>query len=189
MRDLGMRVAITGGPGEGKSFVLRYLLEAGYRCKDADEVVAEIWEEPETPYDLGHLLGFDGPVGRDLVRKLVFGNAEARRKLNGYFHQSVMDRLLECDADFVEVPLLVESCSFSLFERVWVVACGPEAQHQRLSERGLNEDQIHDIVRSHLPSRVKQAFSDLVIRTDRAQESVYEQIDNALRGLVRSGAV
>ena len=78
--------------------------------------------------------------------------------------------------EFLEIPLLVETCTHTLFDEVWVVACGGEIQRQRMRERGLNDDDIELILATQLSSRVKQAFSTAVIRTNDTLDSVHSQV-------------
>jgi dephospho-CoA kinase len=76
------------------------------------------------------------------------------------------------NADVVEVPLLIETCIQSLFERVWVATCGPEEQERRLVERLGDAGAARRLVASQLPTVVKCAFADQAIRTDQPLSSV-----------------
>jgi dephospho-CoA kinase len=167
-----MRVAITGGIGEGKSTVLGMLSELGAPTLSSDEVAREVFEEPATAKALAAIAGSNGSISRDELRQAIAGSADVRRAVNRLMHAQVMDVLLQSSAMFYEVPLLIEACAHGAFDRVWVVTCGPKMQRQRLLERYGDEHHVDALMRSQIPSRAKTCFADRIVRTNQPEESV-----------------
>jgi dephospho-CoA kinase len=167
-----MKVAITGGIAEGKSTVLALLAELGYRTDSSDAVAREVFQLPEVQARLAEIAGLPLPVDRPSLRQALADRPHLRRAVNALMHPLIRARLRASDAQFVEVPLLLEACLQTEYAKVWVAACGREEQHRRLLERYGDPAHAEAIVASQLPTRVKIAFSDLTIRTNESLESV-----------------
>lgn len=178
-------IALTGGAASGKSFVLAILSELGYKTISADEVVAKLWQNSAIRADVSKRLGLPEPFDNADVREKIFGDAQARRKLNKIFHGPVMRTILDSGADFAEVPLLVETCSHNLFSEAWLVTCGESEQRARLLERGLNQDQIEKILSLQLSDRVKSQFCSQIIRTNDSRDRVIGIVKQRLQAISR----
>ncbi|MPZ64044.1 MAG: dephospho-CoA kinase [Pseudonocardiaceae bacterium] len=143
-----LRVGLTGGIGAGKSTVADGLVHHGAVVIDSDRlarevvapgteglraVVAEFGEQVLTP---------DGELDRAALAARVFGEDDARRRLNGIVHPLVGARSAEVldaapeDAVVVhDIPLLVENGMSAGFPLVIVVHADPEVRVRRLVER------------------------------------------------------
>jgi dephospho-CoA kinase len=179
-----LKVALTGGVAEGKTTVLRMLSEQGLKTLSADDVARDVLADPVVQSEIGQRLGIGVPIDRDELRSAVQSDPEKRRLLNEATHPEILARLISEDADVVEVPLLIETCIQSLFERVWVVTCGPEEQGRRLVARLGDDAQAQRLMGSQLPTQVKLAFADRIVRTDRALASVQVAVVELARSAV-----
>jgi dephospho-CoA kinase len=168
-----MKVAITGGIATGKSTVLAKLAELGHSIVSADEIAREIFVETETQRELSSLTGLNVPISSAELRDRLVETPGVRQEVNRLFHQRVMDAILRSDAEFCEVPLLIEVCGQKFFDSVWVVTCTPESQRSRLQARYGDEVDIDAILATQLPMMVKEAFADRIIRTDEPSEPVW----------------
>jgi len=82
-------VGVAGKLAAGKSAVSRLLADAGYRVIDVDRLGhrALITERDRIVDAFGRrVLGPDGRIDRRLLGPLVFGNADARRRLDAIVH-------------------------------------------------------------------------------------------------------
>lgn len=174
-----MRLAITGGMAEGKSTVAASLAAAGYRVLSADAVAKDVFESPRVQEWLAAAMGSEGPVDRAAVRERLAKDLEFRRALNARTHPEVVGRIFASGADVAEVPLLIEACLQRHFRRVWVVTCGEEEQLRRLAERLGGVDRAREMLRTQLPTRVKIAFADRVIRTNAPERDVHLEVTEA----------
>jgi len=165
------RIAITGGIAEGKSTVLGYCKEAGYSVCSADDIAKAIFHETALQDRLAELFDLEPPVETADVRRLIAGSDFLRRSLNQLTHRAIMDAMMSCRAQVNEVPLLIESCIQGEFDRIWVVTCGELEQRKRLEAR-LGQAEAAHLLATQLPSRVKTAFADTVIRTNQPENHV-----------------
>jgi dephospho-CoA kinase len=170
-----LKVALTGGIAEGKTTLLRMLSEQGLKTASADEVARGVLEDPVIQSEIGQRLGIRGPIDREELRRTIEEDPGKRRSLNEVMHAEILARLISQDADVVEVPLLIETCLQSLFQRVWVVTCGRVEQSRRLTERLGDPEQAERLVGTQLPTLVKCAFADRVVRTDVPLSSVQSE--------------
>lgn len=175
------KLAVTGGAGEGKSTVVGILRDIGCRVASADEIVKTLWDDPLVQDRVTMALHLPLPLDKATVRNLILSDVAARRELNSIFHAQTIERILADSAEIVEVPLLFESCMQGLFQRVWVVTCGPEEQMNRLVSRLGDKAAAESLVHAQLSSRVKCAFADEVIRTDQPLYAVKHVVESLAR--------
>jgi dephospho-CoA kinase len=170
-----VRVAITGGIAEGKSTVLGYLASLGYSIQSADVVARSIFDGPEMQARLADLLGSEAPVSADALRQAIATRPAIRRQVNRVMHPGIMAVLQESGANFFEVPLLIEDCLQGQFDQVWVVTCGADEQLRRLVLR-IGRSEAIRMLGVQLPTPVKMAFADQILRTNRAEGAVFQEV-------------
>src|SRR5512144_1359443 len=114
-----LRLGLTGGIGAGKSTVARRLAELGAVVVDADRLAREV-VAPGAPGLAAVVAAFgpgvlapDGALDRQALGALVFGDEQARSRLNGILHPRIAeltrDRLAALPSDAIavhDVPLL-----------------------------------------------------------------------------------
>jgi dephospho-CoA kinase len=172
------RIAITGGIAEGKSTVAGYLRELGYVVDSSDRVAREVYERPDVQIEIAELLGLSAPVPRETVRAAI-SDDRIRRALNRITHPRILAAHRESSAAVIEVPLLIEACLQSLFDRVWVVTCGEQEQLRRLTARLGSEEEAAGMIRTQLTSRAKIPFGDRIVRTNRPESTVKRFVTEA----------
>ena len=124
------KIAITGGIGSGKSYVLQKLQKKGFPIFSCDDIYRDVIQsksyikkiEEEFPDCI-----IEGKIDRKRLAQQVFNNKENLQKLNAIAHPLIMSNLLSLmDAQnekvvFAEVPLLFEGNFESLFDEIIVV--------------------------------------------------------------------
>lgn len=173
-------IAITGGAASGKSTILREVARREFRTISADAVVSELWQSEQFLVAVAEGLGISNPT-RATVRELILQEPAKRRVLNSLTHSTVVHQLLTSGADFVEIPLLVETCLVGRFEELWVCDCDRMTQMHRLLIRGLSEPDAEALLAAQMPSSVRNVFADEIFRTNGDIPNVLSQIDFALR--------
>jgi dephospho-CoA kinase len=167
-------IGITGGIAEGKSTVLAMLADLGFQTASADDVAREVRSEPEVIAKIAHAAGLTAGFQPAELRA-VLTDPVVRRAVNGVMHRPVLSALFATGAEFLEVPLLIETCLQDKFREIWVVTCGREEQLMRLISRyGVDEAML--ILALQLPTRAKVPFATQLVRTNRPLESVRESI-------------
>jgi len=147
------RVGLTGGIAAGKSAVSGMLEDLGAVVIDADVLAREVVRKGTPGLDAvvaafgEELLGADGELDRPAMARLVFGDEDARRRLEAIVHPLVFERIVELEAaapqDAVvvhDIPLLAESGRAGTFDAVLVVDAPAEVQVARMvHDRGWSE--------------------------------------------------
>jgi dephospho-CoA kinase len=174
-----VQVAITGGIAEGKSTVIGYLANLGYTTASADQFAKVLFERPEIQERIGILLGISPPIDRRQLRGAVLTNPAIRREINQLLHAGTYQQIFQSDAQFVEIPLVVETCGCHYFNQVWVVTCGPEEQLKRLIRR-VGEPEARQFLGLQLPTEAKIPFADEIIRTNEPEASVISTVRTCL---------
>ncbi len=145
-----LRVGLTGGVASGKSTVSAMLAELGAVVIDADALAREVVASGSPGLAAvvevfgPTLLTPGGELDRAAMGALVFGDSEARKRLEAIVHPLVHERMAameEAASDEAlvvhDIPLLAEGDRADTFDAVIVVDCPPEVQVARMiSERG-----------------------------------------------------
>ncbi len=176
-----MHVAVTGGIAEGKSTVMGFIREMGYATASADDMAKEIFATSVFQQRLSDALKMPMPILATDLRARIADEPETRRLVNQLAHPQIVQKIRNSEAKFIEVPLLFETILHSAFQSVWVVTASEEIQLQRLTERLGNVKHAQALICTQLPSLVKVAFADEVVRTDETFEEVQAQIRLAIR--------
>lgn len=176
MRENWHPWAITGGIAEGKSTVLGYLAEAGYRTASADIVAREVFQRPEIQEEIQRRIGV---TDRDALRERLGIDPEARRTLNHLMHAPVWDALSKTEAVIVEIPLLIETVLHPRCAGVWVVTCGEAEQTRRLRARLGDDALVLRLLQTQLPTRVKSMFADRIIESNLPEPQVRREVLDA----------
>ncbi|MFQ5925763.1 MAG: dephospho-CoA kinase [Dehalococcoidia bacterium] len=175
-------IGLTGGIGSGKSVVSQFLAELGAVIIDADEIGhrafkpdTEVWREVVAAFGK-QIITANGAIDREKLGTIVFGNAEARARLNQIMHPRMYDmvktRLEEYRRQGVrvvvlEAPLLLEAGWTSLADEVWVTTAAEATVLKRLKKRtGLSEPESLARIRSQLPTEKRIRHANVVIDTD-----------------------
>lgn len=178
-----LRVGLTGGIGSGKSEVSRRLAALGAVVVDADRAARAV-VEPGTPgldrivatFGLG-VLGEDGALDRARLGEIVFGDDEARGRLNAIVHPLVHEWMRASEEAAVraagddvvvvhDVPLLAEGGEqrSAGFDLVIVVDAAPEVQAGRLVRtRGMTAGQARARMAAQASREARLAIADIVI--------------------------
>jgi dephospho-CoA kinase len=178
-----LRVGLTGGIGSGKSEVSRRLAALGAVVIDADEAARAV-VEPGTPgleriveaFGPGALRA-DGALDRAKLGEIVFGDDEARDRLNAIVHPLVREwmraeeeTITRSAGDDVvvvhDIPLLAESGEerSGEFDLIIVVDVRPELQVVRLAEtRGMTAEQARVRMAAQASRAQRLAIADIVI--------------------------
>jgi dephospho-CoA kinase len=183
-------VGLTGGIGSGKSTVAGMFAKLGVHVIDTDEIAHEL-TRPEGKAIAAIRAAFgaeavaaDGSLDRGRMRRLAFGDARARKRLEAILHPLIRDesnRRAERTASpyaILVVPLLVESgVDRSRTARVLVVDCPEARQLERVMRRSdLPEAEVRAILAAQATRAQRLAAADDVIDNSGAPEALEGQI-------------
>ena len=173
-----LHIGLTGGIGSGKSTVARFLVDLGAWLVDTDAISRELTAPGGAALPaVRQVFGDDyidaaGALDRARMRALVFGNPEAKQRLEQLLHPLIGQETRRRAAQAApgqwvvyDVPLLVESGRWrTLVDQVLVVDCQPATQVARVMARsGLTAEQVQAIIAAQAPRLDRLASADAVV--------------------------
>ncbi len=187
---------LTGGIGMGKSTAAELLRARRVPVVDTDDLARAIVEpgQPalaEIREGFGaRMIGADGKLHRGELARLVFGDSEALKKLEGILHPRIHSLWQAKVAEWraggetlvvVVIPLLFETGAEREFDTTVCVACSAATQHERLRHRDWDADQIAKRIQSQWPVAKKMELADRVIWTEGGMAVHAEQLGRIVR--------
>jgi dephospho-CoA kinase len=155
------------------------------------------------------MIASDGSLRRDQLARRVFSDSAARKRLEGILHPRIRQIWQSQLADWrarpgseasvpgdrdhsgtqhsntryfcVVIPLLFETQAEREVDATLCVACSSATQHQRLSSRGWNAEQINQRIKSQLPIEEKMARADYVIWNEGSVDVLAAQLQRVLQ--------
>lgn len=194
LTEIVLMVGLTGGIGAGKSVVARRLADLGAVLIDSDRVAREVvapgtdgLREIEAAF--GSRVFRDGALDRGALGAVVFGDEEARRRLEAIVHPRVRARSAELaaqappDAIAVnDVPLLVEVGLAPTYHLVIVVEAAADVRVARLvGARGMTPEQASARIRAQADDERRRAAADVLLVNDRGLDELHTAVDAVWR--------
>jgi dephospho-CoA kinase len=185
-------IGLTGGIASGKTAVTRAFEALGIVAADAD-IAARDAVAPGSPglSDIVETFGrdvldADGKLDRAAMRKRVFDDAGARRRLEGIIHPRVREALKQqCEAAtspyaIAAIPLLAEvgsRASYPWLQRILVVDVPVETQRQRLIQRdGIDVALADRMIAAQATREQRLAIADDVIVNSGSLEDLQRHV-------------
>ncbi|HEY0475009.1 MAG TPA: dephospho-CoA kinase [Kribbella sp.] len=184
-----LRVGLTGGIGAGKSAVSERLADLGAVVIDSDVLAREVVARgtdglAEVVDAFGDVVTPEGDLDRPAVGRIVFSDADARRKLEAIIHPRVRARAAEIeraaptDAVVVhDIPLLVETGQAGKFDVVLVVDVPPQLQLERLTgRRGMTDEEAKARIASQASRQDRLGAADIVVDNSGTLEQLDQRV-------------
>jgi dephospho-CoA kinase len=192
-----VRVGLTGGVASGKSTVSSILAELGAVVIDADLIAREVVARGTPGLDAvvvefgPELLTPDGDLDRPAMGALVFGDPDARKRLEAIIHPLVHRRSAELeeqagdDAVVVhDIPLLAEVGRAEGFDAVIVVDAPPELQVSRMVEdRGWTRADAESRIAAQATRDDRLAIATYVVDNTGTRDELREQVEEIYAAL------
>jgi len=188
-------IGLTGGIASGKSLVSQQLVELGAVVVDADKLGHETYRKgTETHRAVAEafgpdVVGPDGEIDRRALGAKVFGDPEARRRLEEIVWPAIRRLAAERLAGLreqsvpvvvLEAAVLIEANWLDLVDEVWLVEAPPETVRQRLSDRnGLTPEQAEARLRAQLTNEKRRPYAGVVIENDGSLDELRRRVDEA----------
>lgn len=183
------RIGLTGGIASGKSIVSGMFADLGVPVIDTDVIAREVVNPGQPALEAirkafgAGVIAADGTLDRSAMRAIVFGDDEARRKLEGILHPRIREVTIDKAAtaggvyQVIVVPLLVESSLREFVDRILVVDCDEDTQVARLLDRDAEtEEQARSMLAAQSTRDERLAIADDVIENEGSIENTRKQV-------------
>ena len=171
-----MIIGLTGGIGSGKSAAAALFKDIGVDLIDADDLARDSLSINSEGYKLfieefgDKYLDENKNINRELIRKLIFNDSDAKSKLESIIHPIVRSGIetfiknKKSDYCIIVVPLIYETNSSKIYDRVLVIDCDVDVQISRTSKRdNQTKSDIENIVNKQATREQRLSIADEVI--------------------------
>ena len=171
-----MIIGLTGGIGSGKSAAATLFKDIGVDLIDADDLARDSLSINAEGYKLfieefgDKYLDENKNINRELIRKLIFNDSNAKSKLESIIHPIVRSGIetfiknKKSDYCIIVVPLIFETNSSKIYDRVLVIDCDVDVQISRTSKRdNQTKSDIENIVNKQATREQRLSIADDVI--------------------------
>lgn len=184
-----MQAGLTGGLASGKSFISQALAARGCVIIEADRLGHEVLltDGPAFAPTVDHfgpsILASDGSIDRKLLAGNVFNSPAELELLNSIVHPAVYARANAIAAAtpsstivIFEAAILIETGSYTRFDKLIVAICTREQQIERALQRpGATLPDVLARLDRQLPLEEKRKYADYVIDTSGSKEDTLRQ--------------
>ena len=171
-----MIIGLTGGIGSGKSAAAALFKDIGIDLIDADDLARDSLSINSEGYKLfieefgDKYLDENKNINRELIRKLIFNDSDAKSKLENIIHPIVRSGIetfiknTKSDYCIIVVPLIFETNSSKIYDRILVIDCDVGVQISRTSKRdNQTKSDIENIVNKQATREQRLSIADEVI--------------------------
>lgn len=209
-------IGLTGGTGSGKTTVSNYLRSKGFEIIDMDQVSRELLVPGEPALDevveaFGpEALLPDGSMDRKYIGKVIFGNADEKRKMDIIMEKYIglvararteafrkagenvtretnPDDYLQKKVIFYDHPLIFEVFyDIEPHNEAWVVDVDDETKIGRLLKRdSVSREDIVNRIKSQTSREFKLERADYVVDNTGTIEDLFRNVDEQIAALDR----
>ena len=186
-----LAIGITGSYASGKTFILDYLADKGYKTFCADRCIKELYKDLSLQTQILNLLpeleSFD--LGR--ISNLIYNNDIAREKLQNFIYPLLINKLISFKKEntysqfiFAEIPLLFEAHFDKYFDFVVTIYCSEKIRIKRAITRSSFDPKIYKKIKKiQLSQKSKKAKADFAINSAVNMLSLERQIAKLIKDL------
>ena len=186
-----MIIGLTGGIGSGKSAAASIFKDLGIDSIDADDLARDSLNINSKGYKLfinefgEKYLDENEDINRELLRKDIFNDPATKIKLENIIHPLVRSGIQgfinssKSDYCIIVVPLIYETSSYELYDRILVIDCDVEIQIERTSKRDNQTiSQIENILDKQATREERISIADEVILNNGSIEHLRKSVLN-----------
>ena len=184
-----LRIGLTGGIGSGKSTACEIFSELKVPVIDADAIAVKA-VKPGMPAlqsiidEFGvKIITKDGYLNRKELRDRIFKNESDRRKLESILHPVIYKEIarqtkgINSAYCIISIPLLLETGTSDIIDRILVIDIPKELQLSRASARdNASLKNIETIIHSQISRDDRLAAADDIINNEGDIENLRRQI-------------
>lgn len=175
-------LAVTGGIGSGKSYIIKMFSALGIPVYDADSRTKELYiKNPVLLSSLKRILGddivSDCRIDRRLMASRLFGNFPKMKEVENVVFPAVLEDIRKWKASqegsgapfvIIESAIFLEKPIFrNTADKVLAVSAPAELRIRRVMQRdGATEDAVSDRMKHQWSDEERESLSDFVVISD-----------------------
>ena len=186
-------IGLTGSIAAGKTEVAKLFSAVHIPVFDADAEVHRIYRDKSVVKMLAEHFPdaiHDGEIDRQLLGRIVLGNAAKLKTLEALIHPLVraqrekfLTKWKKENTRFVvmDIPLLYETGQSEDLDYVVVVSAPENAQQERaLARPGMTPEKLAGILRRQVPDSKKREYADFIIENASSLDQLGKQVDTLI---------
>ena len=193
-------IGVAGGIASGKSTVTRVFERLGARVLDADAIGHELLRTDRLRDRIRGIFGEavltpEGEVDRRALGRLVFGDEQARQRLNRLVRPAIRAEIHRRIAGMrdegydgavvVDAPLLVDTGPTDLADRVILVTAPAVTRKDRIIRRsGLSEGEAEQRIAAQVPDEKQARWADYVLENDGTLDELTQKAEALWKRIV-----
>ena len=193
-------IGVAGGIASGKSTVTRVFERLGARVLDADAIGHELLRTDRLRDRIRGIFGEavltpEGEVDRRALGRLVFGDEQARQRLNRLVRPAIRAEIHRRIAGMrdegydgavvVDAPLLVDTGPTDLADRVILVTAPAVTRKERIIRRsGLSEEEAAQRIAAQVPDEKQARWADYVLENDGTLDELTQKAEALWKRIV-----
>jgi len=182
-------VALTGGIGSGKSTVGQIFAQLGAIVIDSDQLARDVIERGSIGFNevvakFGDEILKNGEIDRQILASLIFKDPAKRSELEQITHPLIRKAFAKmvssASPDSIvinQIPLLVESNHDYKFDHIITVSASERIRSERLTKRGLTNDQIKQRLGAQATDQMREDIADSVIINEKNEQELTDQVE------------
>lgn len=188
-----MYLGLTGNIAGGKSTAAKIFERLGCYTIDTDILSRRVMAKEGLAYPAVvdafgvDVLDKEGNIDRAVLRKVVFNDDSARKRLEEIVHPAILkteSRLVgeikgKDDKAIIltQAALCVETGAYTRFDGLIVVYCEPEEQLKRLMLRdNISKEDAEKIIRTQMPIDEKVKYADFIVNNSGTPEETEKDV-------------
>ena len=192
-------IGVAGGIASGKSTAARVFERLGARVLDADAIGHDLLRTEGMRDHIRSAFGEDvltaeGDVDRRALGRLVFGDGQARQRLNRLVRPAIRAEIRHRIAGIrsegydgvvvVDAPLLVDTGPTDLADRVILVTAPASTRKERILLRGLSGDEAEARIAAQEPDAKQARWADFILENNGTQDELIEKAEALWKRIV-----
>ena len=183
-------IGLTGGIGCGKSTVSRLFEQFSVPVIDADVISHDIVKPGQKVLaEVVSLFGAtilleNGALNRPALRACIFSDLDAKKKVETALHPIIFEEIkfqlsLLHDEPYciLSIPLLFETQSQRLVDRILVVDCDKKTQYERVQKRdNLTISSIDDIISAQVSAEFRRNNANDILDNSKDSSLLAQQV-------------
>ncbi len=192
-------IGIAGGIASGKSTAARVFERLGARVLDADAIGHDLLRTGRMRDDIRSAFGetvitAEGEVDRRALGRLVFGDVQARMRLNRLARPAIRAEIRRRIAGLrgegydgvvvVDAPLLVDTGPTDLADRVILVTAPAPTRKDRIIQRGLTGQEADQRIAAQDPDSKQARWADFILENNGSRDELVEKAEALWKRIV-----